>query len=114
MLITVLKSKIHGAHVTDINLNCEGSIVIDKSLMKAANIVPYERVEVLNVNNGERFATYAIEGMPESGIISVNGAAARLVEKGDVLIILSYCQVEPYIELKPEPIIISMGDFICV
>jgi aspartate 1-decarboxylase len=109
MLITILKSKIHKAHITDKNLNYEGSIVIDKSLMQAANIIPFERVEVFDINNGARFDTYAIEG--DRGVISVNGAAARLVEKDDILIIIAYCQVEPYIELKPEPYIIYVDQF---
>ena len=90
---TMLKSKIHRARVTQVDLDYEGSITIDRSLMKAVDILPFERVEVLNVNNGARFSTYAIEGEANSGIIGVNGAAARLVAKGDIVIILSYCQV---------------------
>jgi len=89
---TMLKSKIHRAHVTETNINYEGSITIDKKLMEEANILPYERVEVLNINNGARFDTYAIEG--EKGEICVNGAAARLAIKGDIIIILSYCYVD--------------------
>lgn len=84
----MLHSKIHRAHVTDANINYEGSITIDKTLLAAADILPYERVEVLNVNNGARFATYAIEG--EKGEICLNGAAARLAVKGDIVIILTY------------------------
>jgi aspartate 1-decarboxylase len=90
---TMLKSKIHRARVTQVDLDYEGSITIDRSLMEASDILPFERVEVLNVNNGARFSTYAIEGEANSGIIGVNGAAARLVARGDVVIILSYCQV---------------------
>ena len=90
---TMLKSKIHRARVTQVNLDYEGSITIDKSLMEASNILPFERVEVLNINNGARFSTYAIEGEANSGVIGINGAAARLVAKGDIIIILSYCQV---------------------
>jgi len=90
---TMLKSKIHRARVTQVDLDYEGSITIDRSLMEAVDILPFERVEVLNVNNGARFSTYAIEGEANSGIIGVNGAAARLVAKGDIVIILSYCQV---------------------
>ena len=89
----MLKSKIHRARVTQVNLDYEGSITIDKSLMETSDILPYERVEVLNINNGARFSTYAIEGETNSGIIGINGAAARLVAKGDIVIILSYCQV---------------------
>ena len=90
---TMLKSKIHRARVTQVDLDYEGSITIDRSLMEASDILPFERVEVLNVNNGARFSTYAIEGEANSGIVGVNGAAARLVAKGDIVIILSYCQV---------------------
>jgi len=90
---TMLKSKIHRARVTQVDLNYEGSITIDRSLMETSDILPFERVEVLNVNNGARFSTYAIEGEANSGIIGINGAAARLVMKGDIVIILSYCQV---------------------
>lgn len=90
---TMLKSKIHRARITQVDLDYEGSIAIDRSLMEASDILPFERVEVLNVNNGARFGTYVIEGEAHSGIIGVNGAAARLVAKGDVVIILSYCQV---------------------
>jgi aspartate 1-decarboxylase len=88
----MLKSKIHRATVTDANLNYEGSITIDRNLMKAADILPYEQVHVVDVNNGSRLVTYAIEG--ESGEICLNGAAARLVHKGDTVIILSYTNVE--------------------
>ena len=87
----MLKSKIHRATVTDANLNYEGSITIDRNLMKAADILPYEQVHVVDVNNGARLVTYAIEG--ESGEICLNGAAARLVHKGDIVIILSYTNV---------------------
>ena len=88
----MLKSKIHRACVTDVNIDYEGSITIDRKLMEEADILPYEQVEVLNINNGARFNTYAIEG--EKGEICINGAAARLAVKGDITIILSYCHVE--------------------
>jgi aspartate 1-decarboxylase len=88
----MLKSKIHRATVTDANLNYEGSITIDRNLMKAADILPYEQVHVVDVNNGSRLVTYAIEG--EDGEICLNGAAARLVNKGDIVIILSYTNIE--------------------
>lgn len=90
---TMLKSKIHRARVTQVNLDYEGSITIDKALMAASDILLFERVEVLNINNGARFSTYAIEGEANSGVIGINGAAARLVAKGDIVIILSYSQV---------------------
>jgi aspartate 1-decarboxylase len=87
----MLKSKIHRARVTDSNINYEGSITIDRNLMEVADILPYEQVDVVNVNNGARFTTYAIEG--EHGEICVNGAAARLAVRGDIVIILCYQQV---------------------
>jgi aspartate 1-decarboxylase len=90
----MLKSKIHRVRVTDANIDYEGSVTIDKQLMEAADILPYEQVHVLNVNNGARFATYAIEGERGSGQICVNGAAARLASKGDTVIILTYTNVE--------------------
>ena len=88
----MLRSKIHRAHVTETNIDYEGSITIDKKLMEEADILPYEQVEVLNINNAARFTTYAIEG--ECGQICLNGAAARLAAKGDIVIILSYCHVD--------------------
>ncbi|MFC1988243.1 aspartate 1-decarboxylase [Chloroflexota bacterium] len=88
----MLKSKIHRAHVTDANINYEGSITIDKQLMEAADILPYEQVDVLNVNSGVRFTTYVIKG--EKGEICLNGAAARLAVKGDIVIILTYRHIE--------------------
>jgi len=91
---TMLKSKIHRARVTDGNIDYEGSITIDKKLMEAADILPYEQVQVLNVNNGARFSTYAIEGRENSGEICLNGAAARLVAKGDIVIILTYADMD--------------------
>ena len=87
---TMLKGKIHRARVTRCNVDYEGSITIDRDLMEAADLLPYERVDVLNINNGARFNTYAIEGERGSGEICLNGAAARLVAKGDIVIILSY------------------------
>jgi len=90
----MLKSKIHRARVTEANISYEGSITIDKKLMEAADILPYEQVNVLDVNNGARLATYAIEGEPGSGVICLNGAAARLAAVGDIVIILTYTNIE--------------------
>jgi aspartate 1-decarboxylase len=90
---TMLKGKIHRARVIQVDVDYEGSITIDKFLMEASDILPYEQVEVLNINNGARFSTYAIEAEPGSGTICINGAAARLAAKGDIVIILSYCHV---------------------
>ena len=88
----MLKSKIHQARVTRVALDYEGSIAIDRNLMEEADILPYEQVQVLNLNNGARFTTYAIGA--ESGEIGINGAAARLATEGDIIIILSYRYVE--------------------
>ena len=89
----MLRSKIHRARVTEVNVDYEGSITIDKQLMEAADLLRYERVDVLNINNGARFNTYVIEGERDSGEICLNGAAARLVAKGDIVIILAYHEV---------------------
>ncbi len=91
---TMLKGKIHRATVTEANIAYEGSITIDRTLMEAADILPYEMVHVLDVDNGNRLQTYAIEGEPGSGVICINGAAARLVTQGDLVIILAYASVE--------------------
>jgi len=88
------KSKIHRATVTHADLHYEGSISIDVDLLEAADILPYEKVSVWNVNNGKRFETYAIKGQRGSGVICTNGAAARLVSKGDLIIIASFVQME--------------------
>ena len=107
---TMLKSKIHRARVTDANINYEGSITIDKALLKAADILPYEQVNVLNVNNGARFTTYAIEGEEGKGEICLNGAAARLAVKGDIVIIITYVQVAEE-ELKTyHPIVVHVNE----
>lgn len=95
MQIELLKSKIHRATVTDANLNYEGSITIDKALMEASGILPFEKVGILNINNGARFDTYVIEGEKHSGVICLNGAAARMVQKGDLVIIVSYAAMTP-------------------
>lgn len=87
------KSKIHRATVTEANLNYEGSLTLDPLLMEAAGLVPFEQVHVLNLNNGERFETYLIEGERGSGTVCVNGAAARLVQVGDPIIVLAYALV---------------------
>ena len=95
MQIELLKCKIHRATVTDADLNYEGSITIDRALMDVAGIFPYEKVGILNVNNGARFDTYVIEGVAHSGTICLNGAAARMVQKGDLIIIVSYTAMTP-------------------
>ncbi|WP_449601892.1 aspartate 1-decarboxylase [Paenibacillus sp. Marseille-Q9583] len=90
MFRTLLKSKIHKAIVTEANLNYVGSITIDKNILNALDMLPNEKVQIVNNNNGARFETYIIEGAPGSGIICLNGAAARLVQIDDTIIIMSY------------------------
>lgn len=92
MLRTMCKGKIHRATVTQANLNYIGSITIDQDLLDAANIYPYEKVQVVNINNGSRLETYTIAGARGSGVICLNGAAARLTAEGDIVIIISYGQ----------------------
>jgi len=94
MLIEVVKSKIHRVRVTEANLNYIGSITIDEDLMDAANIIPNERVYIVNNNNGERFDTYVIRGERGTGTICLNGAAARLVQQDDIVIIMAYAQMD--------------------
>jgi len=90
----MMKSKLHRATVTDADLHYEGSISIDENLLEASNIIPYEKVAIYNVTNGERFTTYAITGKAGSGVICLNGAAARKVSRGDIIIIATYCMVD--------------------
>jgi len=104
----MLRSKIHRARVTEANIAYEGSITIDKRLMEAADILPYEQIHGLNVSNGARFTTYAIEG--EEGEICVNGAAARLVSEGDIILILSYCHVEDDEARNFKPSLVYVND----
>ncbi len=94
MMIHVVKSKLHNVSVTEADLNYVGSITIDEDLMDAANIIENEKVQVVNNNNGERFETYVIKGDRGSGVICLNGAAARKVAVGDVVIIISYAMME--------------------
>jgi aspartate 1-decarboxylase len=91
---TLLKSKIHRAVVTEADLDYEGSLKVDEDLMQAAGMIPFERVEVYNLANGERFATYLIKGERGSGVVSVNGAAAHKAKPGDLVIIATYVQLE--------------------
>ena len=94
MTRTLLKSKIHRATITESNLHYEGSMTIDQDLMEAADIIPYEQIQVYNIANGERFATYALEGPRGSGVICLNGAAARKGAVGDLIIITTYATYE--------------------
>jgi aspartate 1-decarboxylase len=94
MLLTLLKAKIHRATVTQCDLHYEGSISVDAGLMERAGILAHEQVDVLNINNGERFTTYAIPAPAGSGTIGINGAAARLASAGDLVIIVAYARME--------------------
>jgi aspartate 1-decarboxylase len=106
MTIEVLKSKIHRVTVTEANLNYIGSVTIDEDLMDAANLIEFEKVHVLDNHNGERFETYVIKGERGSGIICLNGAAARRVQPGDIVIIVSYAQMDFEDAKKFKPTII--------
>ena len=109
MLLEFLYSKIHRATVTDANLNYVGSITIDETLLKAANIREWQKVEILDVNNGERFQTYVIKGKADSGQICLNGAAARKVQPGDKVIIVTYGYFEEKTadDFKPTVVIVD-------
>jgi len=108
--LAVFKSKIHRATVTGADLNYEGSVTIDADLMDAADILPNEQVQILNVNNGERFDTYAIRGPRGSGVICLNGPAARLAHVGDTVIILTYALMEREELLRHAPIIVIVDE----
>jgi len=103
---TLLKSKIHRATATDANLHYQGSVTIDPVLMEAADLVHYERVEIYNVTNGERFATYAIPGRPGAGEIVINGAAAHKARRGDVVILASYANYEDQAARRHRPALV--------
>jgi len=107
---TVLKSKLHRVTVTDADLNYEGSISVDARLMEAADLVEHELVHVWDINNGERFETYVIAGERGSGTICVNGAAARKVHRGDLLIIASFCALEDAEARRFRPRIVQVDE----
>jgi len=110
MVIEVCKSKIHKVTVTEANLQYVGSITIDQDLMDAANLIENEKVQVVNINNGERLETYVIKGSRGTGIICLNGAAARMVQTGDVVIIMSYVQVSNDELAQHRPNVVIMGE----
>ena len=109
IVLTLLKSKIHRATVTQCDLHYEGSITIDTDLLDASGILPYEQVDVLNINTGARFTTYAIEGKRGSGIIGINGAAARLAQAGDQVIICCYARMDEAMAKCHEPTVVLMN-----
>jgi aspartate 1-decarboxylase len=106
MIIEVLKSKLHRAKVTQAELNYVGSITIDEDLMDAANIIANEKVQIVNNNNGARFETYVIKGERGTGTVCLNGATARLAQVGDIVIIMSFAQMEMDEARKHEPILV--------
>ena len=106
----MLKAKLHRATVTEANLNYTGSITIDRDLIDEAGIFVHEKVQIVNNNNGARFETYVIEGERESGIICLNGAAARLVQPGDKVIIMAYSQMTPEEAQTHKPVVLLLGD----
>ncbi|MFD2616639.1 aspartate 1-decarboxylase [Terrilactibacillus laevilacticus] len=109
MLRHMMKSKIHRATVTEANLNYMGSITIDRDILAATNILPHEKVQIVNNHNGARLETYVIEGEAGSGTICLNGAAARLVQKGDTVIIISYAVMDDQQCHDYEPIVAFMN-----
>ncbi len=114
MFRMMMNSKLHRATVTEADLNYVGSITIDSDLLDAAGMLPNEKVHVVNNNNGSRFETYIIAGEPGSGVICVNGAAARLVQRGDVVIILSYAYMTDEEARTHEPTVLIMDENNCV
>ena len=110
MLRTLLNGKIHHATVTEADLNYVGSVTIDQDILDAANIAVHEKVQIVNNNNGARFETYTIAGQRGSGVICLNGAAARMVQTGDVVIIMSYVQVSNDELAQHRPTVVSMGE----
>ena len=106
MFIEVLKSKIHRVKITEAELHYVGSITIDEDLMDAANLVENEKVQIVNINNGERLETYVIRGVRGSGQICLNGPAARKAQVGDVVIIISYCSIEQEKAHSHKPVVI--------
>ena len=110
MQITMLKGKIHRAVVRQAELNYVGSITVDPELMEAAGILEYELVQVVDIENGNRFETYTIAGEPGSGMICLNGAAARQVQVGDHVIIMCYCQMEPEEAKEHKPHVVFVDE----
>jgi aspartate 1-decarboxylase len=110
MLLTMLEAKLHRATVTGADMHYEGSIAIDRDLLDASGILPHEQVDVLNVNTGGRFTTYVIEAPRGSRDIAVNGAAARLVHKGDRVIIIAYCHLPAEEARNYRPTVVILGD----
>ena len=110
MLVTMMKAKLHRATVTQADLEYEGSIAIDRDLLEASGILPHEQVDVLNITTGARFTTYAIEAPRGSRVVGVNGAAARLVQKNDKVIVVTYCQMDASEARNYAPNVVLLDD----
>ena len=110
MILTMLKSKIHRAVITHAKLNYVGSITIDKSLMEKSHILEYEKVQIVDIDNGNRFETYAIAGDAGSGVMCINGAAARCVQPGDKIIIMTFCQINEEEAKKFKPTVVFIDE----
>jgi len=110
MFLTMMKAKLHRATVTQADLDYEGSIAIDRDLLDVSGILPHEQVDVLNITTGARFTTYAIEAPRGSRTIGVNGAAARLVQKGDKVIVVTYCQLDAAEARNYAPTVVLLDD----
>ena len=110
MQLSLLKSKIHRAVVTEAELNYVGSITIDEDLMDSANILEYEKIQVVDVNNGSRLETYVIAGKRGSGVVCLNGAAARYVQPGDRVILMTYCQMEEHEVKNHKPTVVFVDE----
>jgi aspartate 1-decarboxylase len=110
MMRMMMKSKIHGAKVTQCNLDYQGSLTVDSRLMEMADLYPHEKIQVVNVNTGARFETYVIAGEPGSGVFGVNGAAARLAVPGDIILVISYAHMEEERARSYSPIVILLDE----
>lgn len=108
MILTMMKAKLHRATVTGCDINYEGSISVDAALLEAVGILPNEQVDVLDITNGERFTTYAIPAAAGSGIIGINGAAARLVHKGDLVIVVAFAQMDEAEAKSHKPCVLQL------
>lgn len=106
MFLEVLKSKIHRVRITQAELHYVGSITVDEDLMDAANLIANEKVQIVNINNGERLETYVIKGDRGSGMVCLNGPAARMAQVGDIVIIISYCSMDAEEAKQHEPVLI--------
>ncbi|MDP4146068.1 MAG: aspartate 1-decarboxylase [Bacillota bacterium] len=110
MQLNMLKSKIHRAVITQAELNYVGSITLDKNLMDSAKVLEYEKVQVVDIDNGSRFETYVIAGEPGSGVVCLNGAAARLVQPGDKVILMFYCQMDEQEAKEYKPTVVFVNE----